>query len=927
MRGVSEPGGRGPGWMAAVLLLYPAPFRRRFGAPMVDAFRSRVSEVRRTRGRLAALVTAAQALAGMATSGLAERRFERRRHRHTLFKGSLMQNLISDIRLGVRQLRRAPSFTLAATLVLALGIGSTVAAFGVFNTVFLQTELDRSDDVVGLYCRDTSRQGEYVGISFPTLVDLRSREGLFDGVAGQTFTLAGLREGEITRRMLTGIVTAGFFDTLGAPLQLGRDFSATEEAPAADIPVAILGHQLWQRLGASPTIIGQTLEVNARTFTVIGVARAGFRGTSTVFGPELWLPTGMYDTVTAVDVRDDRRLGDRRNGALMAVVKVPEGRDQGQQVNRLAAATRDLATSYPAVHGSHELLMAPLSTASVGTRPDTDGAVRSAVISLVALAALVMFVSALNVANMQLARAAVRRKEMAVRLALGGSRARLVRQLMTEGLLLALCGGVMGAVVASVVGRWLAASVAEMTSRVVQVELRFDPTPDATVWMATFGLSVLCMLAFSVVPALRASRRDVAPELAHHLGELRGATGARGAGLLVAGQLALSLVLLTVSGLFVKMAVTAANSDPGFSLDRGVLAQIDPGQVATDSAGRREIYARVLQTVRTMPGVEVASLASLMPFGDVTTNLNIQRNGEAAEAANASDTVSTVWTQVGADYFKSLGLAMVAGREFDDADERRGTDAHIILDQAVADQLFPGENPIGQLVHRPGDLPGDPLVPMEVIGIAAPIRHQQTDLSAGPHAYTLYTATTPGSAYLTIRAAGGSAEADAALVAPVRAQLRATFPELPLLGLQTFSQYGESTMVLAMLRLGAGAFVGFAVMALLIASVGVYGVKSYLVSSRTREIGIRVTLGATRGSIFALVLRQGLGVTMLGVGTGVVLSWLVSQAAQGVVLNSGAFDVMIFGSAALALGVSVLLASWVPARRAVAVSAATFTRA
>jgi putative ABC transport system permease protein len=288
--------------------------------------------------------------------------------------------------------------------------------------------------------------------------------------------------------------------------------------------------------------------------------------------------------------------------------------------------------------------------------------------------------------------------------------------------------------------------------------------------------------------------------------------------------------------------------------------------------------------------------------------------------------VQAVWTQIGADYFRTLGLPMVHGREFSAADERRGDEGVAIIDQVTAERLFAGTDPVGQFIQHAGSGAGEPPVRLEVIGVARPIRHQQIDLAPGPHVYTLYAANPPGSAFVQVRSLAGTADSEAALMSALRRRIQAALPDLPVISIVSLSTFRDEALMVTILRLGATAFVGFAVMALLIATIGVYGVKAYLVTNRTREIGIRLTLGATPRDILRLVLRQGLGVTVSGVGVGLVLSWLVSQAVQGVVLNTGAFDLLAFAGAALVLGLTVLLASWLPARRATRVAPTTFSR-
>lgn len=840
-----------------------------------------------------------------------------------------METWMSDLRFGVRILRRAPGFTMASILVLALGIGSTTAVFGLINAILVETRVERPASVVGLYSRQASRPDEYRAFSYPTLVDLRSQDGLFDGVAGQTFTVAGLKEGDVTRRVLAGMVTSGFFDTLGAPVALGRDFTAAEERPGAEIPVAVIGQQLWRRLGGRPDVLGTTLSVNSRAFTIIGVTRPGFTGSSLLFGPELWLPTGVHGSIAAVDVRESRPLSDRRTTVLIALARLPEGRDPQDQTERLSAMARDLARTDPVAHKELELIVAPLSRGSISTQPDNDDALKGVLVVLLATSGIVMLIGALNVANMLLAQAGTRRKEMAVRLALGCSRRRLVRQLVTEGLLLTFAGAAVGVVLATLVTGALSAAISTAIGRVMQAEFHLDARPDGLVLLATLAASLVCTLAFSLGPAMRAVRRDAAPELGQHAGEIRRGRRGRVADLIVSSQVALSLVLLTLAAVFVRVSIASATVDPGFQMDRGVLVSVDPGLAGYDQARTLEAYERLLDRLRALPGVEAASLASLVPFGSFTISLRVQRPGPTAQPGDPDTgerSVQAVWTQVGADYFRSLGLTMPRGREFTAGEERQASARLAIIDRATADQLFADENPVGQQIQHPASTTGGPPELLEVVGIAPPIRHQPFDAVPGPHVYTLFVADPPSSAYLQIRTRAGSADAEMALLPMFREEIRDVNADVPIISIETLPMYRQGSLILLLLQMGAVAFVGFGVMALFMAAIGVYGVKAYLVASRTREIAIRMTLGAQSGDVLRMVLRQGLGMAIAGLAIGMGLSLAMRAAVQGVVVGEGALDLPVFVLAAVVLVTAVLVASWLPARRATRVPVTRFMR-
>ncbi|MEZ5316847.1 MAG: ADOP family duplicated permease [Vicinamibacterales bacterium] len=916
--------------VARALALYPEGFRARFGAAMALAFHERIARRRETHGTLRAWVLAFGALRDIAVHGLRERRLVRRREaRGRSTSGDTMHSLLQDVRFGSRVLAKAPGFTIVATLVLALGIGSTSAVFGLVNMLLVQSRPGQAaGEVVGVYSRDRERPDNYRAVSYPEFADLRDRPDLFGALSGQAFGVAGLREGDDIRRVFTSIVTTGFFDTFGSPLALGRDFTLEEERPGADIPVAILSHDLWTRLGGAPDVVGSSITVNNRAFTVVGVASAGFTGSSLMFGPGLWVPTGMYDAIAFQLPNRGAPFGDRSSRILILAGRIPAGRSPAAITARLDAVAADLERAHPVEHEHQQYQVAPLSRFSIGTRPQADSPVTGVMFVLLALSGVVMLISALNVANMLLARADTRRKELAIRLAVGGSRFRIVRQLVTEGLLLALLGGAAGLLLATWVNSLLMATIASSVAAVMPAVLNLHAGPDAFVLGMTFLACVVCTLAFSLGPAWRMARRDTLSALGQQTDE-SSRTGRRWtSSTLVAGQVALSLMLLTVAGLFVRMSVASASADPGFTLDRGILINIDPSLAGYDPSRSRAAFGAALDRVRQIPGVEAASLSSLVPFGPVNVELGVQRVGtplRSGDPGAGEGLVSAVWTSIGSSYFDALGLSMVAGREFLPAEERATKAAVAIIDEATATRLFPGRDAVGQFVQYSGTNAAAPVV-LEVVGIAPPIRHVLFDAEPEPHVYTPYAMDSPTSVYLHVRTSAPSPDAEVAMLPSLRRELQAADPDLPILSMQTMPMFRDQSIVLSLLRLGARTFAGFGLMALFMATIGVYGVKAYLVSSRTREISIRVTLGAQPGDVLRMVLRQGLGVAVAGVAAGVVLSLAVSAAVQGVVLSGGAFDLPIFGAAAGLLLTAVLVASWVPARRATRVPATRFMR-
>ena len=843
-----------------------------------------------------------------------------------------MASFIQDLRLGFRLLLRQRGFAAVAVLVLAFGIGANTAVFTLVDALVLKPRPGVPDhELTGVYSRDRTRPDAYRSFSYPNYVDLRDRQDLFASLTAHTFALVGQTEGDQTRRIFANLVTRNFFDTFGVRLVRGRTFTAEEERPGADLPVTILSFDAWQRLGGGDDAIGRTLKLNGRDFTVVGVAPRGFGGSMVLVAPELWLPTGVYDTLANDFVRDEAggTLRERRHHSLILVGRLKPGTTAAAIAPVLAAAGAQLEQAYPGDNQNQDLSLAPLARLSVSSSPQTDGELGVLAVLLFGMSGLVLLVASLNLANMLLARGSARRKEFALRLALGGTRLRLVRQLLTESVALALAGGVLATFVAWWAMRLLATSLAPRLPVVIDL----NTTPDLRILLMTVGFCLVSAVFFGLGPAWRHARTDALPELREQAGE-----GARRAGarltsrhVLVMGQLALSLVTLTAAGLFLRAALESAATDPGFTFERGIVSNVDPALAGRGRDETRQFYARALSRLREMPGVESASFASIMPFGEFTEGRSVQRAGRplgttgatasmsiggAPETKTVDGLVDSIWTIAGADYFRTLGLKVLAGREFTATEETGPIEARVaIIDETLAATLFGRENPLDQLIQYSEDR-GATSVQLRVVGVVAPSRHQLLERANPPHVYTPFGQEIRSSMHLHVRTTAPTADAEQALLPAVRRELLALDPALPILTLETRPMYRDRNFVLWILGAGANMFLTFGALALFMSVIGVYGVKAYIVARRTREIGIRVALGATGGDVARLVIREGVLLTAAGIVVGVGLSVLAGGAIRSMLFGDSRFDAPVVLGAAVILTASALLASWLPARRA-----------
>jgi predicted permease len=829
-----------------------------------------------------------------------------------------MTSVLQDVRYAFRLLIRHRGFTAAAALVLALGTGATTTVLSLTDSLLLRPRVGRpAGEVVGLYTRDRTHPDGYRAFSYPDYAELRSRTDLFASLAAHNLTLAGLTEGNSTRRVLADVVTANFFDTFGAPVALGRTFTADEERPNANIFVAVLSDGMWRRLGARTDILGRTIRLSGRAFTVVGVAAQGFGGSLGFVTPELWVPTGVYDAITEDVMRGGAgtTLGDRQRYSLIVLAQLKPGATMASLTPALQAASLERATA-SGENRDQELLVAPLSRFSISTRPTTDREIAGVITMLLGMAAIVLVIASFNLANMLLARGGARRKEFAIRLAIGGSRARLVRQLVIEGFVLSLVGGAAGLLLAALSVRSLLAVLTPVTPVMFMV----DATPDLRTVIAALASCVIATLVFATLPAFKLARTQAGRELKDQAGELGGRRGRLSiSSLLVTGQLAFSLVMLTLAAVAFRGAVESASADPGFTFDRGILVQMDTNLAGYDEARARDIYRRVLDRVRARPEVASASLASIMPFGDMSDSQTVQRAGpeiDPNDARNAAGLATATFTSITHDYFSSVGLNLLAGRDFTASEEmlERGPNVAII-DEPLARKVFGTENAIGQSIQLDDSTHAKPPQVLEVVGVAAGVRDDLFAESAEPHLYVPYGQTFRSNAFLHVRTSSAGAK-EGALLPGLRREITSVDAGLPILAVQTLAGWRAENDLFLLVRMFAAILGTFGVAALFLATIGLYGLKAYIVSRRTREIGIRIALGATPSGVTWLVVREGLVWSMIGLVVGAVLSFAAGLGMRSVVYQGRGADPLIIALVVGVLTSAGLLASWLPARRA-----------
>lgn len=822
-----------------------------------------------------------------------------------------LDDFVHDTRFALRTLRHSPAFTLTAIATLALGIGVNIGMFSLVNGLLLRPLYDRPDEVIGVYDRGTTAEGGYRGMSYPNYRDLQEgTSGIFANLAASSTTFVGLDLGGGPRRTMASGVTANYFDLFDGAMALGRPFTADETRIGADIRVAIISFALWeQQQGGSPFVIGRTLRVNGDEFTLIGVASKGFTGTG-IPGPDVWLPLGVQAAFPTTAASPSRTLDSRDAHVLSVVGRLRADASVDAVAPALATVARRLQAAFPDVNIGYTFEMSTPSRLLFMPGP-SNGAV-NAMLSLVLMVmpTIVMLVACLNLADLLLARGHVRQQELAIRSSLGGGRGRLTRQLLTEGLLLSLAGGAVGLVLSQLATDVLLDSLRPILPFAVNFP---DVDPDWRVLAGTIGFSLMATLIFGAWPAWALTGRSAAIHLKGRAGEEGRRIGSMKIGnALVVGQVALSVLLLACGGLFLMSALLTTKADPGFRLDGGLLVETDPSLAGYDETRSRQSQLELVDRLRALPGVDAVSLGSSFPFTSFGDSRRVVQAGAVDPRAKSVDSIYTV---VGRDYARTLGLSMIAGRDFTEAELMPGSSEPVaIVDDMLAQQMWSGESAIGRLIQFADAEGAESGRVMRVVGVMPAVNHSFGSPRPFPHVYVPLGQHYENVMAVQLRLRGDASAAT--MMATIRRVILQFDARLPILRIQTYRDRLTTGLDAWVYQAGASVFAAFAAIALLLAVIGVYGVKSYVVSRRTREFGIRIATGAEPGVLVRQVLREGGRITAIGIGLGLLLALGAGQLFQGFLYGVNGFEPAVLLAAPLTLLAASLLASYIPALRA-----------
>lgn len=833
--------------------------------------------------------------------------------------------MLADLRYAFRQLARSPGFTATAVLSLAFAIGVNSGVFTIINGMFFRPLTPvRSDRLVSVFTARATADHPYRLFSFAEFAQLRGAHEVFADAAAFRLASVGVapKAGAEVRRRVAYVVSDNYFSVQGVQPAAGRFFLPGEGKPNADIPVAVVSRRLWERLGGGSEFSPRTVAINGETWNIIGLAPDRFSGGNAVLAADIWLPLGMATHVDeqSAQTRTVHDLAKPATCTLFVIGRLQPGLTIAAARTRLPALGAKLtAIAFDASEGARTVEIEPRSRFSISTAPSQGGPLGLFGALLVAMAGVVLLVACLNLANMFLARNQTRSPELAVRLALGASRWQVVRILAVEGLIIALLGGVAGLLLSSWADAFLIHSLANNTSlKALGFSVSLDADPDVRVGLATLVFCVIATFVFALGPAWYITREVARGTLALH--QVTRTTTDRwgrlfsGRHCLLMAQLALSLALLFSAGLFLRAAHAAARLDPGFNPEGDLVAELDYSLVERDNASVLASVKAITDALRADPAVRQVGLATYLPFGNNNDGFDLSAVGTSAEQPRR---VRGTTTTVSAGYFDTLGVRLLHGRDFTEREWRdpRGP-AVVIIDERTAAALFPNQNPVGRYVERTRRAGHAAAAPMEVIGVVA--AHWNKVLADGPPARAFFPLAPryPRRIFVHLRGRTTDAVASGRLAKRVRNDLTALDPAIPLVRLAPYTTIIDHNVELWTVRFAASLFGVFGAVALLLAVVGVYGVKAFAVARRTREFGIRVALGAHPRQIHHLLMKQ--AATQIGVSlsAGVLLALATGRLLGSMLLRVSSYDPLVLIAAALPLVAAALLATWLPARRA-----------
>ncbi len=802
-----------------------------------------------------------------------------------------LEESVRTLRFALRSLAKAPGFTAVAVSMLAIGVGASTACFSFLNAFFLRPPpFERPAELVSLHSTEEKMPG-LMRLSYPNFLDYRAQNNAFTDLALHMFVGVQFTEGDSTANLFGELVSGSYFEVLGVNTVLGRPLTLADDRQGAT-PVVVVSHEFWQtRLGASPAALGRTLLFNQVPFTVVGVAPAGFRGVNTIDAPHYWVPAAAYREVFVGAGRDF--FVSRRAVTVSAFGRLKPGLTMAQAAAALKPVSDKLAADFPADNGGRSLRLVPLTQAMID--PNRRADILRAGNLLIALSGLVLLISCANLANLLLARAGTRQREIALRVALGASRGQVVGQLLRENFLLAALGGGLGVLVAV----WL---------RDVLWMLRPPGYPDNFAVALDGGVLVFALVAtlttgllFGVLPAFSAARVDLVSVLKR--------TPAAGGGLplfslrhlLVASQVALSVVALVIAGLFVRSLNQTNAVTLGWNSRNLALLSANVSGQGYDQPRTVDYFQRAVARLKSVPGVVDVSMASRPFLTGVNPQRTLRPQGDDVTMRTRGQFMSYACVQP--DFLRFMGVEFVAGRDFS-VDDNETHPRVVIINEVLARRSWPGQDPIGKTIKLFNDE-----TPLQVVGVTRNMRDVELRAEPAPFAFFPVAQVFNAANVFHVRTAGNPSD----LLPTLRKELQSLDPAVTIYTIDYRDVIGRAMWGP---RTGATLMSVFGVIALLLASLGIYAVMSHAILQRTREIGIRLAIGAQARSVLGLVLKRGVLVAGAGLIAGLGASVGLTRYVSSFLFEVSPTDPLAFAAVAVVLGAVALFACFIPARRA-----------
>ncbi len=810
-----------------------------------------------------------------------------------------METLLQDIRYGARTLMKNPGFLIVAVLTLALGIGANTAIFSMVDS-FLLRPLPVADPAQITVLAYQLRQGNFqTQFSIADYRDIREQSSsVFSDVFAYQFGLDGISVDGKADRIMTNYVTGNYFSALGIKPALGRFILPSEGDVAGADPVMVLGYSYWQtRFGGDPGIVGRKVSVDGHPITIVGVAPKDFVGVYPILSVQGYLPLGMASIAgNPSDFMTNRQI---RNDPILARLRPGVSLQQAQAV--LAVISQRLAQEYPDVHKYFSVQAFPELHAR--PNPDPNNTVMVVGGLFLGLAVMVLLLACVNVANILLVRSTVREREMAIRAALGAARIRMIRQLLTESVLLALLGGVAGVLL----GYWGSSALGSIDVQ-TDLPIHFDFGFDWRVFGFATAAALLTGIIVGIVPAVRASRGNLSAIL-HEGG--RGVVGGKNRlrSTLVVVQVAGSLMLLIIAGLFTRSLAQAQRTDLGFKPDHVLNLLMDPNEIGYNQAQTRDFYKNLLQRVRTLPGVVSASTANATPMGYYNNFDSLTVEGYLPPPGQPGP--ASLYNTISTDYFQTMGIPLLHGRAFTEADDENAQYVAIVS-ETMAKNLWPGKDPIG----RQFQMATDSKHSLIVVGVAGDVRYQGLTGPFSNMFYAPFLQHQTGNSLQALQVR--TAAAPETMIPEVEHTIESLAPQLPVFDVQTMSQALNTLNGLLFYKIGAVLAALLGMLGLVLAIVGVYGVVSYAATQKTHEIGVRMALGAQPADILKMIFREGLLIVAVGLVVGIAGA-LAAGKVVGSFLTVSPRDPVTYVIVTAILLIVALSACFIPARRAMRV--------